>query len=84
LSGEPCARLVGRSTPTADNPVTVSWTDTRRYCSCLVPRDRGGAEFLPAEGDGRCPSDSSSDSPSGSSSSEGTSQPAPGNSAGDG
>ena len=62
LSGEPCARLTGRADPTSDDPVTVTWTETRRYCSCLVERERSG-EFLPEEGDGRCPVDEPSPAP---------------------
>jgi hypothetical protein len=74
--GEPCDRLVGLATPTAEAPVTLVWEDSRRYSSCLVPRDRGGAEFLPEESEGRCPTDSPSESPSESpSGSTGTSTP---------
>lgn len=64
LVGEPCDRLVGRAAPTATQPITVTWEDSRRYSSCLVPRERGGAEFLPEEGDGRCPLDTATASPS--------------------
>jgi hypothetical protein len=53
LVGEPCAKLAGRSNPTATDPVTVTWTETRKYCSCLIPRDDGGGS--PEEEKGRCP-----------------------------
>jgi hypothetical protein len=62
--GEPCDRLVGRATPTAEDPVTVVWEFSRRYSSCLAPHDRSGAEFLPEESEGRCPSDPPTPSPS--------------------
>lgn len=62
--GEPCDRLVGRATPTPAEPVTVTWEFSRRYSSCLVPRDRDGAEFLPEEADGGCPSTTPTPSPS--------------------
>ena len=62
LSGEPCARLTGRADPTSGDPVTVTWTEARRYCSCLVERERSG-EFLPEEAEGRCPVDEPSPTP---------------------
>lgn len=64
LSGEPCARLAGRADPTPADPVTVTWSEVRSYCSCLVPRERDGAEFLPEESQGRCPSGTPSAAPS--------------------
>jgi hypothetical protein len=54
-AGEPCDRLVDRVTPTVEGPVTVVWEFSRRYSSCLAPHDRSGAEFLPEESEGRCP-----------------------------
>ncbi len=64
LADEPCVRLSGRARPSPSEPVIVTWTDTRRYCSCLVPRERDGAEFLSEESQGRCPRDDPSEEPS--------------------
>ena len=65
LSGEPCLRLAGRREPTAADPVTVTWTETRRYTSCLAPHTRSG-EFSDEEGQGRCPPVESASPPPGS------------------
>lgn len=71
LVGEPCDRLVGRAAPTSAEPVIVTWEVSRNYSSCLVPRERGGAEFLPEEADGRCPADTPGAAPSETSASSG-------------
>ena len=65
--GNPCSELVGKAGPTAAKPVEVEWVMTKNYSSCLVERDRSGADFFPEEAKGECPTDKSpaSASPSG-------------------